>query len=108
MQEYEQALEKLRNEYYRNETNETNETIIAANVDLMSDLVFGDSVIKAVVLQTIANTNGIRQNGQQKNTFLYRSKLDSYEYGICMNEQILIYVALFYLQILSQYGLESL
>ena len=84
LQEYQQAMEILRNEYYRNETNET--AIKNANIALMSDIVFGYSILKAVGLQAIANTNSVRQNGQHKNTFLFRSKLHSYDYGICMDE----------------------
>lgn len=71
-QEYEQAVEKLRIAYFSNKTDI--DAIKRANIALLSDANFGDSVIKAVVLQTIANNNNKNsaQNQSQKNTFLFR------------------------------------
>lgn len=62
-------MEKLRAAYYTNTTSV--EAIKSANIALMSDLWIADSVLKAAVLQTEANTRSTNQS-QHKNTFLFR------------------------------------
>lgn len=64
-QEYRQALTKLREAYFSNATDI--DAIRRANIALMSDLNFRDSILKTVIQQTISNRH------HQKNTFLFRS-----------------------------------
>lgn len=54
---------KLRDAYYSDSTDP--EVIRRENIALMSDLNFGDSVLKAVKLQ-------VNANGRKKNTFYLR------------------------------------
>lgn len=67
---YKQAVDVLRDAYFSDVTNVT--AVGNANIALMSDLAFSDSMIKAAVLQAEANTNRTLQKSQQKNTFLLR------------------------------------
>lgn len=69
IQEYKYAVEKLRASYYLNTSSA--EAIKSANIALMSDLTFNDSILKAVVLQTGVNTNSSNAK-KNKNTFLFR------------------------------------
>lgn len=60
-------VETLRNTYYSRA--DSVDAIKHANIALMSDLSFDDSVIKAALLQGIANNNNSTAG---KNTFLFR------------------------------------
>lgn len=68
-QEYKTIVEKLREAYFENATDV--DAIRTANIVLMSDLYMIDSILKSVVLQANANSNGMNDS-QHKNTFLYR------------------------------------
>lgn len=57
-------LKKLRNVYFTNTTSV--DAIQHGNIALLSDMYFGDSTVKATILQTKANNN------ERKNTFLMR------------------------------------
>lgn len=65
---YEQALKMLRDAYFPGMIDA--DAIKRGNVDLISDLNFGYSVLKAVILQSSVNNNATELN--QKNTFLFR------------------------------------
>lgn len=62
-------VEKLRDAYFQNTTNV--DEIKTENIAVLSDLYMVDSVLKSVVLQTNANSNGMNES-QHRNTFLYR------------------------------------
>lgn len=62
-------MEKLRAAYFSSTTSV--ESIKSANIALMSDLTFTDSILKAVILQAGVNTNGPVKS-QYKNTFIFR------------------------------------
>lgn len=68
-QAFKYGIEKLRAVYYANAT--TVDAIRRANINLISDAWNNDSILKAVVLHTRANTHhpDLRQH---KNTFLFR------------------------------------
>lgn len=68
-QEYKQSLEKLRKAYFR-ETNNADE-IQRGNIDLITDLMFGD-ILKTVALQSKVN-NRLANRKDHRNTFLFRS-----------------------------------
>lgn len=63
-------VETLRNTYYSRA--DSVDAIKHANIALMSDLSFDDSVIKAALLQGIANNNNSTARSDHKNTFLFR------------------------------------
>lgn len=65
-QEYERSLELLRKVYYPDTTNTS--AVELENMNLMSDLMINDSILKQVVLQTNANNEGV----EKANTFLFR------------------------------------
>lgn len=67
-------MEKLREAYFPDSSDK--KAIRDQNLALMSDLVFCDSILKAVVLQTNANRKITHQN-QHKNTFLFRFQFDA-------------------------------
>lgn len=72
-QEFKEAVEILRKSYFSNATDEMmNEH---KNIDLMSDMEFCDSIIKAAVLQTKSNNNNQNSETGQKSTFLYRLEI---------------------------------
>lgn len=82
-QEYKQSLEILSKAYYPNITNTS--AVESGNIDLMSDIMFGDSILKAVILQANANNKGVDKGGQKK-TFLLRYKsFDSMKCFAIMN-----------------------
>lgn len=68
-QEFAKAMEKLRTAYFSDTT--TVDAIRLANIALMSDLKFQDSILKAAALQGNANSKASDSNGP-KNTFVYR------------------------------------
>lgn len=68
LQEFRKALDILRTDYYTDTTNAN--SIKNANIDLMSDLVFGDSILKGVILQANANANGFGE----ASTYFFRLK----------------------------------
>lgn len=70
-QEYKKVLEKLKVAYYSN-VSDVN-SIIDANIALMTDLNFADTILKNVALQADANTRAADKN-QHKNTFFVRWK----------------------------------
>lgn len=65
-------VETLREVYYSDADNI--DAIKSANIAVMSDLTFDDSIIKAVLLQAIANNNKSTAESEPKNTFLFRSE----------------------------------
>lgn len=65
---YKQAVKKLSNAYFSHL--DTEDAIQRGNTDLISDLNFGYSVLKAVAAQTYLNNNSASEN--KKNTFLLR------------------------------------
>lgn len=68
-QEYIEALKKLQGAYFSDTV--SGDAMIRENINLMSDMYFGDSVLKAVTLQTKANNNDT-DNSKHKNTLLFR------------------------------------
>lgn len=67
VQEYKEVLEKLRLAYFSNVT--SFDQVRRQNIALMTDINFRDSVIKNVVLQSIANNKNADQ-AQNRNTFM--------------------------------------
>lgn len=63
-------VETLREVYFSHADNDN--ATKRANIAVMSDLSFGDSVIKAVLLQAIANNNNNTVASDHKKTFLFR------------------------------------
>lgn len=62
-------MKRLREVYFPHSNN--NLTIEDGNVALMSDIIYGDNILTATVLQTKVNRNAADRTNQ-KNTFLYR------------------------------------
>lgn len=71
-QEYKQSLEILSTAYYPDITNTS--AVEIGNINLMSDIMFDDSILRAVILQANANNKGVDE-GSQKETFFFRYEL---------------------------------
>lgn len=69
LQEYKEAMTKLRKAYFSNVTNV--DAIKRANNDLLSDSTTTHQIIEAVVLQANANQKATNKV-ESKNTFLFR------------------------------------
>lgn len=67
MQAFAKAIEILRKSYFPNAADATETK--RRNIALMTDLGFVDSILKATILQTIANT---KNGGKNRKTFLFR------------------------------------
>lgn len=91
LKKYQQAIEKLGDVYFQGTTNNMS-AIRNANIDLMSDLMFSYSIVKAAVKQTIANTKDTRPNSQHKNTFLFRFQIQLIWYLQNFNNKCLIMI----------------
>lgn len=63
-------MQKLREAYFPRDTTNIS-AIELGNIDFLSDSAFCDSIIKATILQTIANNNGIDRTAH-RNTFIFR------------------------------------
>lgn len=68
-QEYKKALEMLQDAYFRNTSD--GDEIIRQNINVMSDMYFGDSILQALVHQTKAN-NKDSDTRKRKLTYLFR------------------------------------
>lgn len=73
-------MEKLREVYYPDPTNVR--AIESENIDILSDMIFNDGVLKAVVLQAKANNGGIDESAH-RGTFLFRLSFGSIENVDC-------------------------
>lgn len=63
-------MEKLRAVYFTDTTTNAH-AIERENIDIMSDMIFNDGVLKAVVLQAKANNDGVDKSAH-RGTFLFR------------------------------------
>lgn len=71
-QEFEQAMNILKESYIPNFTNATPlDAIIRQNIAYLSDVIVRDDVLKSVIDQVNAN-NKSPDKSQRKNTFLFR------------------------------------
>lgn len=68
-QEYKESLSKLRKVYFPNIID--GDVIECENFHLLTDIRFGDSIVKTVEIQTNINNKGAA-TGDSKNTFLLR------------------------------------
>lgn len=68
-QEYKKALEKLRDAYFHDEIH--GDAIPRQNINVMSDMYFGDSILHALVLQAKVNSRDSDKT-KHKNVFLFR------------------------------------